>query len=47
MKFCGGVRGGTKNKWLDFVSNPDHDLALVEVCALLEYLENDDCLDIW
>ena len=24
MKFCGGVRGGKRNKWLDFDRDPDH-----------------------
>ena len=24
MKFYGGIRGGKRNKWLDFGSNPDH-----------------------
>ena len=28
------VRGGKRNKWLHFGSNPDHNPALVEVCAL-------------
>ena len=34
MKFYGRVWGGQRNKWLDFGSDPDHDLALAEVCAL-------------
>ena len=40
MKFYGGgvgegVQGGKRNKWLNFDGDLDHDLALVEVCALL------------
>ena len=34
MQFYGGVWGGKKNMWLDFGGNPDHDPALVDVCAL-------------
>ena len=34
IKFYGGVRGRNRNKWLDFASDPKHDLALIEVCAL-------------
>ena len=35
MKFYDGVWGGKKNNWLNFGGNPDHNLVLVETCALL------------
>ena len=42
MKFYWSrVRGGKRNKWLDKISDPDHDLTLTEC---LEYV---DCLRIF
>ena len=34
MKFYGRVQCGNRTKWLDFESDPDHNPALLEVCAL-------------
>ena len=42
-KFYGWLKGGKRNKWLDFGSKTEHNPALVEVCTS-ECMEYDDCL---
>ena len=34
MKVYGGAWGAKRNNCLNFGSDPDHDMALAEVCAL-------------
>ena len=35
VKFYGGVQGVKRSKWLNFDGELDHDLAFVEICAVL------------